>query len=103
IDKSNISVSCSIDSELIIKQYVIERSLDSITFVPIDTIINPANQGAAFYSIVDDSASAGNTYYRFVALSYHNDLFYSPVFGVTMPSIRASSNPYPNPLSTTTL
>jgi len=94
-----IAVQWTVDSEVLVQQYEVQRSTDGINFTTIGTITSVSNNGGnnISYNYLDESPAIGNNFYRIVAISSDNNeaLYYSAI--VTVDKIIAASI-YPNPV-----
>ena len=107
IDAANkITISWSNLTESDILQYVIERSVDGISFHSIGTVLPAINNGSrADYSFFDVQTDKRN-YYRIKAVENNRRFFYSTVISLTAADHNSNpgdNNPslsiYPNPVS----
>lgn len=107
IDATNkITISWSNLTEFDILRYVIERSVDGISFYSIGTVLPAINNGSrADYSFFDVQVDKKN-YYRIKAVENNIRFFYSTVLSLTAADHNSNpgdNNPslsiYPNPVS----
>ena len=95
---ANKSVKISWESytESSVSKYVVEGSTDGINFSTKGSL--PA-KGAAQYSFIDNSASAGVNYYRIKAVDVNGKLTYSSVVTVKQVGLVSTNiSVYPNPV-----
>jgi hypothetical protein len=104
----DITVQWQVSSQLNIKEYVIEKSIDSINFYPVDTTI--ANTGtSSAYSWLDTDGVIGNNYYRIRSIDNTEETTYNKIVNavvtntIVAPATVVSNNVdiaiYPNPVT----
>jgi hypothetical protein len=96
--EGSIAVQWVVDSEVLVKQYEVQHSTDSINFTTISIITSVSNDGSnnISYSVNDASSVSGINFYRIVAIS--NDSNEAPYFSAIKkvdPVVGTSI--YPNP------
>ncbi|HTB99735.1 MAG TPA: sugar-binding protein [Ferruginibacter sp.] len=96
---AGINVQWTVDSEVLVKQYEVQRSTDSINFTTIATITAVSNNGSntIAYSSLDGSPSGSKIYYRIVAIS--TDSSESPYYSPIVSIIYSAVSLYPNPVT----
>ncbi|MFT3680248.1 MAG: T9SS type A sorting domain-containing protein [Ferruginibacter sp.] len=93
---NNVAVQWNVENELNIEQYEIEKSSDGQHFTKAGS--TTATQSNT-YNWLDETAAAGNNYYRIVSREASGKLLYSQVVKVNMGSIAGNINVYPNPVT----
>jgi hypothetical protein len=79
--------------------FTIERSLDAISFKPINTVDGAGNSTIILnYSDVDKNPNKGLNYYRLKQTDFNGKTSYSPIVSVDVQSIFSASI-YPNPVT----
>jgi hypothetical protein len=102
----NVTISWSNLTESDISQYVIERSVDGISFQSIGSVLPAINNGSrADYSFFDVQVDKRN-YYRIKAVENNRRFFYSTIISLTaadnnsnIDDNNSSLSVYPNPVS----
>lgn len=89
----SIFVSWTVEKEVNIKKYVVERSMDGKSFNDVGSI----GAGELAYTFVDESAGAGINYYRIVSVDYSGNIIYSKIVSVVKDA-ESAFVVYPNPV-----
>ena len=94
----NISVNWSVENEINISHYEVERSNDSRTFDKIATqAVAINNGGSATYSYLDNNSFLSDNFYRVKAISQNGQIQYSKIVKVASGNKQPSISIYPNP------
>jgi hypothetical protein len=96
----NIAVQWDVTNQLNIKEYEVEKSTDGTHFTVVYT--TPATRGnsssAIIYNWIDSNASAGNNFYRIIAVNTSGTLQYSNIVLVNIAGGQPAITVYPNPI-----
>jgi hypothetical protein len=95
---NNITVEWEVENETDISNYVIEKSIDGITFV-LASIETSQNNSSAIYSWLDENPFSGNNYYRLKIVSINGKYTYSKTVHVRNEETTNNIFVYPNPLA----
>lgn len=101
---SGIIVEWKVENESGIKQYDIEKSSNSTTFIKV--AVQPAkgnNSSTVNYAWQDLSPAEGNNFYRIQGIGIDGEIKYSPVMKVSTGKGRAAYEVYPNPVTDGTI
>ncbi len=106
----SIVVQWEVNKQLNIKEYVVEKSIDSISFYPVDTTIADGDTSSV-YNWIDVNAVVGNNYYRIRSINNTAVSQYSATVDVIMQNLTLSViqvsakhiNIYPNPVTNGTV
>jgi len=90
-----VDISWGIAETSSLKGFYVERSIDSKNW---DTLaFVPYSSGILDYSLIDASPSAENNYYRIAETDYDNNVNYSDIMKVSLPTISSTISIWPNP------
>jgi len=97
---SNIAVQWVVNNQLNVKEYVVEKSTDGVSFTKVGTVNASTGTGSSIsYNWIDANAVAGENYYRIISIGTNAVAQYSQVVKV---NIGANAAPaiavYPNPV-----
>jgi len=93
-----IEVKWKVENENAVKQYVVEKATDGVSFKRAG-IVAAANNGAGSYQWLDDKAIPGDNYYRIRIEEQTGKVSYSEVVKVAIPFGKPSIGIYPNPIT----
>ena len=93
-----IEVKWKVENENAVKQYVVEKATDGVSFKQAG-IVAAANNGAGSYQWLDDKAAPGDNYYRIRIEEQTGKISYSEVVKVMIPFGKPSIGIYPNPIT----
>jgi hypothetical protein len=96
--KENILLSWQSATELNMKAYEIERSVDGINFDKIGTVASANNSSGTHYSFTDDQPAAGHNYYRLKCMDNDGNYFYSIINTVLFTIPENEFTIFPNPV-----
>ncbi|MEO5892975.1 MAG: T9SS type A sorting domain-containing protein [Ferruginibacter sp.] len=98
--KSNdIAVEWTVENEIDINKYDVEKSIDGINFTKVNTTTaKGANAGTTNYGFLDVKVSQGNNFYRIVSYSKTGAVEYSRIVLVKIGKSAAGISIYPNPV-----
>jgi hypothetical protein len=97
---SGIAVEWSVENEIDITKYEVERSTDGVNFFKINSV--PAltkNSNAKSYRFLDIDVSKGNIFYRIVSYNVNGKIEYSVIVNVNITNSIRGISIYPNPAS----
>ena len=95
-----IAVQWQVANEINIKDYEVEKSVDGITFIKVNTTLSQGSfAGNYLYNWLDESAATGDNYYRIKSNGINEKVSYSEVVKVRIANGGASINVYPNPVT----
>jgi hypothetical protein len=96
----NINVEWTVENEMNVKQYEVEKSINGAQFNLIAVKSAAANGGrAAIYATVDASPMEGYNYYRIKSVDINGQTAYTNVVKVLMGNIKQDITIYPNPIT----
>ena len=94
----SISVNWSVENESSVKEYELQRSIDSILFNGIDVLDAINNEDDAFYQRVDKKPADADNFYRIKFTDYEGKTGYSNTVKVDDLKLVPSFSIYPNPV-----
>jgi hypothetical protein len=94
----DIRVDWKVENEKAVKQYVVEKATDGVSFKQAG-IVAAANNESASYQWLDDKATPGDNYYRIRIEEQTGKISYSEVVKVAIPLGKPSIGIYPNPIT----
>ncbi len=95
-----IAVQWQVANEINIKAYEVEKSVDGITFTKVNTTLSSASfAGNYLYNWLDETAVAGDNYYRIKSNGINEKFSYSEVVKVRITNGGGSIKVYPNPVA----
>jgi subtilisin-like proprotein convertase family protein len=97
----NIEVSWTVENELNIKNYEVEKSADGVIFKKVNTTAaKGTNRISTTYNWMDENAVSGNNYYRVRSIGADGKYDYTSVVLVKMGKVAAGGiRIYPNPVT----
>jgi hypothetical protein len=96
----DIAVEWTVDNEINIKNYEVERSADGVKFEKVNTTIaTGANRISTTYNWLDVNPFNGNNFYRIRSIEADGRFDYSNTVLVKMGSISSGIRIYPNPVT----
>jgi len=97
---NNIAVQWTVENELNIKEYQIEKSADGRSFNKVNATAAKANNNSTVtYNWLDESALTGKNYYRIKTINNNGSYEYSKVVKVVFEKDASSITVYPNPVT----
>jgi hypothetical protein len=96
---SDIAVEWSVENEINIIRYEVEKSVDGINFSKINTTSATSTNGSKTYKYVDINAVDGNNYYRIISYNQNGTKAYSSIVKVRIGKSNQGISIYPNPIS----
>ena len=94
-----IAVKWTVENEINISKYDIEKSTNGINFVKINTIVaNGANNSSTTYNFLDITPLQGNNFYRIRSYNQSGSFDYSKIVLVKLGKKGTDISVYPNPL-----
>ncbi|MBC7865954.1 MAG: hypothetical protein H7X88_00315, partial [Gloeobacteraceae cyanobacterium ES-bin-316] len=94
-----ILVEWKVENELNIKEYVLEKSADGITFYPVNTqSAMRSNSSTTWYNYLDESMLSGNNFYRIQSVSLSAANNYSETVKVHIEYPANAPVIFPNPI-----
>ena len=97
VNSTEAKVNWTVAQELNVDHYIVERSVNGITFTPVATI---TASGLTTYSILDAAANSATVYYRIQSVDKGNpNIKFSQVVSINNKNKSVSVNVYPNPVS----
>jgi hypothetical protein len=100
---ADIAVEWTVENEINISKYAVEKSTDGVNFTTINTTIAKGTGGSIDYKIVDNKAVAGNNFYRILSYNQGGAFDYSKVVVVKLGKTRGGISIYPNPVTGNTI
>jgi hypothetical protein len=94
----NIDLEWSVENEMNIKSYTIERSSDGHTFNSITSLKSDGNNSSNVYNWVDANTITGQSFYRVRCTGTNGFIQYSQVVKVDIGARDANISVYPNPI-----
>ncbi len=102
-ENKNIAVEWTVDNQLNINKYIVEKSTDGINFYPVDTTI-ATTTSTSTYDWLDATTAIGDNYYRIRSVDNAGGISYSKTVDVVMgKGIIAGIQIYPNPVTDGTI
>jgi len=103
--QNDVAVEWTVDNEINIKQYEVERSSDGSNFGKINTTVATSISGSKTYKFLDVQPLNGNNYYRIRSIEHSSKEGYSSIVKVVM---QIKNTPpaivvYPNPVTGNTI
>jgi hypothetical protein len=99
---AGVEVAWQVAAELNVAQYIVQKSVDGNSFVPIGTLAARGGSNTTTgYQFVDANPSAGNNFYRVQVLNRDGKIEYSPVVKINSASGNPGISVYPNPVVNT--
>ncbi len=95
----DITVDWTVENEINISKYEVEKSTDGTNFIKVNTTTAKATSGSIDYSFVDTKAVQGNNFYRIKNYNLGGSYDYSRVVVVKLGKAGSGINIYPNPVS----
>lgn len=100
----NITVEWSVENEINISKYEVEKSIDGVHFTKINTTTAKGiNGGNATYTIIDKNILQGNNFYRILNYKETGAFEYSRIVIVKVNEISSGISIYPNPVTGNTI
>jgi hypothetical protein len=97
---SNIAVEWTVENEVNISKYEVEKSTDAISFSTVNTTVAVgANRSSTDYKWLDIHPVNGNNYYRVRSVSPDGKYEYSKVVLVKIANATSGIRIYPNPVN----
>ncbi len=97
---ANVAVEWKVASQVNIKQYEVERSIDGINFSKLSTQAATGSSGADItYNWLDVNPVAGDNFYRVRSVAVDGSTKYSATVKVKISKLDASITVHPNPVS----
>jgi 6-phosphogluconolactonase (cycloisomerase 2 family) len=93
---SSVMLLWETTNQLNTSKFIVERSMDAISFIPLTTITAVNGSITQRYSTLDNSPANGNNYYRLKMVDINGSFMYSPVINVyfaNSPLISVFPNP----------
>ncbi len=101
---NNIAVEWTVENELNMIKYDVEKSADGIVFIKVNTVaVTGLNNAHNNYSWLDVNALQGNNYYRIKSYGLSGEIKYSQVVKVNITSAIGNFAIYPNPVKGSTI
>jgi hypothetical protein len=97
-DDSQVQIKWQVENEHSVKLYELQKSIDGINFIPIDTL-QPHNNGFGTYIDRDTQPNPGDTYYRIRMEDQNGKISYSSIVKLFIPFGKPSIGIYPNPIT----
>lgn len=96
-----IMVRWTVDNEINMNHYIVEKSADGNHFGPIGSDIQPIihQGGSASYNLTDSTATIAAQYYRIKAVSIGGQIQYSSIVNVSPVALTRSIEVFPNPIT----
>jgi hypothetical protein len=96
----NIAVDWTVENELNIKRYEVEKSADGVSFAKVNTTAASAtNSTTKDYRFIDVNPLSGNNFYRIRSIGADGQFDYSNTVLVKMGSLSSGIRIYPNPVT----
>ncbi len=96
---NNIAVEWTVENEINISKYEVEKSEDGVSFTKVNvTIATGANRNSTTYTWLDTKPLSGNNFYRIRSVSPDGSIEYSNVVLVKMGNAPSGISVYPNPV-----
>ena len=100
----NIEVDWTVENEINISKYDVEKSTDGINFIKVNTsIAKGANSSSTTYNFEDVHAAQGSNFYRILSYSETGAFEYSKVVMVSIGKAGMGMSIYPNPVMGNTI
>lgn len=98
--QAKIAVNWTVENELNIKQYEVEKSADGVSFSTVNTTTaTGANRITTNYNWLDANPLSGNNYYRVRSVGLDGTFDYSSTVLVKMGKMASGIRIYPNPVT----
>ena len=94
-----IQVEWKLATELGVKEYVVEKSLNGQNFTALATVKSRNGNAATAYDVFDATAVKGDNFYRIKAIQQSGDLKISNVVNVKIGKGKSEIVVYPNPIT----
>ena len=95
-----IAVEWTVENEINIKNYEVEKSADGVTFTKVNiTIATGANRISSAYGWLDAKPLSGNNFYRIRSIGIDGKMDYSSTVLVKMGNQASGIRIYPNPVT----
>lgn len=95
-DRNAVALQWKMADESHFQGYVVERSANGTTFIPVSPLIPSQHIFAFNYILTDEQPQDGNNYYRLKIIDTDGKAYFSTVIQVNMPPVPALMV-YPNP------
>jgi hypothetical protein len=96
----NIAVDWTVENELNIKRYEVEKSADGVSFAKVNTTAASAtNSTTKDYRFIDVNPLSGNNFYRIRSIGADGQFDYSNTVLVKMGALSSGIRIYPNPVT----
>jgi hypothetical protein len=96
----DIAVDWTVENELNIKRYEVEKSADGVSFAKVNTTAASAtNSTTKDYRFIDVNPLSGNNFYRIRSIGADGQFDYSNTVLVKMGSLSSGIRIYPNPVT----
>jgi trimeric autotransporter adhesin len=87
-------------NEINTEKFIVERSIDGVKFVPIDSLYSNNNLNFNYYSVIDYQPYAGINYYRIKQIDKDGKFSFSKITSVNLKDVSINAfNIYPNPVN----
>ena len=96
---NNIAVDWTVENEINISKYEVEKSTTGVNFTKVNTITAKGTSGSIDYTFIDTKTEQGNNFYRIKNYNQSGSFDYSRVVLVKLGKGGTGISVYPNPVS----